>query len=275
MPPIIIPLNVFDSYKELYKEVPLEFPIFMKGLQTGNNARKPLTYQMNQNRATNKPPEVRTIVLELLNKMTTDNVSRTIDTIAKLKIITTQDLETVSEYIFKFATSKQDARMSQAYANLLKGLLTIQVGEKKLVVQLLDQCQYEFLAEIEKELVEHKDLAIVGVDSDADGHSKAFKIGLVQFIGALSANGVLREDVFDMSLGKLLAVCCKGTEKVDIRIETAVRMAILVKDRYKKNSNSELVKKNIEMFKDIAEKRVTNVGAKARFAVCDYLESIA
>lgn len=274
MPPTIIPLNVFNSYQEMYKEVPVEFPIFIKSLQTGNYARKPLTYQMSQNRATNQPPEVKTIVLELLNQMTTDNVPRIIDTITKLKIITAKDLETVCEYIFKFATSKQDARMSQAYANLLKGLLTIQVGEQKLVVQLLDRCQYEFLAEIEKELVEHKDLATVGVDSDADGHSRAFKIGLVQFIGALSANGVLREDVFDMSLGKMLDVCSKGIEEVDIRIEAAVKMAILVKDRYKKNGQTGLASKNIAMFKKIAEKKVANIGTKARFAVCDYLELI-
>lgn len=207
--------------------------------------------------------------------MTTANVPRIVDTITKLKILTTDDLTTLIDYIFKFATSKQDARMSKAYADLVKGLIDLQVGDQKMVVRLLNRCQLEFKAETERELVERKDLAVAGDDSDSEGISRAFKLGLVQFIAALSVAGVLREELFDKSLTSILTACCTNVpdQQVNIRVEAAVRMAIIVADRYKRQKTSNpLVERNLAFFTDIMEKRITNVSTKARMAVCDFMD---
>jgi hypothetical protein len=275
MPLTIIPLSVINSYRTQYVDPPPEFAAFMKGLQTSTYARKPLTHQISQNRGSVQPPQVKTVILELFNRMTTDNVPRIIDTITKLKISTATDLTTLLDYIFKFATSKQDARMSRAYAELVKGLVDLQVGDQKLVVKLLNRCQLEFKSETECELVERKDLAIAGDDGDADGISRAFKLGLVQFIAALSVAGVLREELFDRSLASILSACCANIpdQLVNIRVEAAVKMSIIVADRYKRQKTSNpLIVRNLELLTDIMEKRIVNVSTKARMAVCDFMD---
>jgi hypothetical protein len=285
MPLITVPLDVFNQYREQYLDPPPEYAVFMKSLQTSTYARKPLTHQMSQNRGTNQPPQVRTVILELFNRMTTDNVPRIVDTINKLKLATVADLTVLVDFIFKFATSKQDARMSRAYAELVRGLIDIQVDGKKLVVQLLNKCQTEFKREVESELVEHKELHVAGDDGDAEGISRAFKNGLVQFIAALSVTEVLRHDIFDKSLAMMLAACCNAENTndsknpaVDVRVECAARMANIVADRYKRNKaadkRSEIVDSNIDLFRKISAGKFSYIGTKARFAADDFTEML-
>jgi len=288
MPLTVVPLNIIESHRELNTEPPADFAAFIKALQ-GNSryARKPLTYQMSQTRATNQPPPVKTMVIELLNHMSSENVQRTIDGITKIKLMTDQDLDTLGDLLFKFATTKQDARMSRVYADLIKGLSGVKVRERKLLVVLLNRCQTEFALETQTEIVERKELMVNDDDeSDAESISRAFKMGLVQLISTLAVNGVLRSQLFDRSVSKMLDCCDEeGDKPINIRIEAALKMITIASDRYKaevkkiaaadpnKPADPEVVK-NLARIRAIKAKKYEKVGPKVRMGVLDLLDII-
>lgn len=292
-----VPLDVIMSCKSAHTTMPPEFGVFIAKLKDGSYGRKALIGKSTgQSRTTvNQPPSVRTIIVELINRMSPDAVSRTIDTISKLTLNSQDDLNLIASYIFKFATIKQNYKMALAYAQLVHGLINLHFGtdvDNKLVVIILRRCSEAFTLEAQSELVDRStiDDGIGPVAAaplsesnpeNTDSRSNNFKRGLVQFIAALNEVTVFADDLYDAAIAQMLDCTNSGASNAppyDARIETAAFMAGVphVVNRYRTRSPtavaSECVLANIAVFRAIEQRKIAGVSTKARFAVSDTLD---
>jgi hypothetical protein len=292
-----IPLQTFNRYQERYTEVPERFHEFMRSIQTGAYGRRALSVA--QPRSSNQPPPLKTVIIELFNRLAPDNVARTVSTISTLKvngqINTAQDVTSVADFIFRYATVKQDYRMALAYANLVVGLADLQIGNdprEKLIVLILGMCREAFVKETQNEFVDriissgiaHASAGITSEEMETK--SRHFKHGLVQFLAALNevrvtntngvTTGAFNDTLYDRAIADMLA--CTDTAEgapYDARIEAAALMASFVSKRYSITEQlGEVAAANMERLRNIAKGKVPGVSSKAKCTVFDFLDTL-
>jgi hypothetical protein len=285
MPLTIVPREVFDELRDDFTEAPPEFASFLKKM---DSTLKPLTYRATQRAPL--VPQVKAVMTEVLNRMTTTNVQEAIDTILKLSLKTVEDLETVVDYLFTYMLYKQEIKMSMAYAELVKGIKNIKMDDKKLQKLLLSRCHKEFLEEMKYEYVvrgtgdAEEDKICMELEHKLplnEAYSAAYRKALSQFIASMGAIGILSPVMIDTTILELLSICINGgeedkknsktPEKVDVRAQMTSIMIQINAPRYKANATDPQIKEIVRLVKEImgGKDKYPHINSRTRFSMSD------